>query len=148
MSSEDLKGGLSGGRRRESPPRSFAPSLHFPLASVAAFVCVCVWAGAFVQKCSFTVEKRWDRKCIFSAQAINLLKCSWPDILLVPLIDGRGGKRKWFSSPLLLRTTYFRDVPCGRRSPPRRTTRQRHHPQLRSKLSYLAIYVSKPMHMD
>ena len=55
------------------------------------------------------------------------------------------------SSPLLLATTYFRDVPCGRRSLPRRTTRQRHHPQLRSKLSYLAIYdeqASKPMHMD
>ena len=29
-------------------------------------------------------------------EAINLLKCSWPDILLVPLIDGRGGIRKWF----------------------------------------------------
>ena len=35
-------------------------------------------------------------KCIFSAQAINLGECSWPDILLVPLIDGRGAKRKWF----------------------------------------------------
>jgi len=41
-------------------------------------------------------EKRCDRKCIFSAPAINLLKCSWPDILLVPLIDGGGAKRKWF----------------------------------------------------
>ena len=40
--------------------------------------------------------KRCDRKCIFSAQAINLLECSWPDILLEPLIDGRGAKRKWF----------------------------------------------------
>ena len=118
---------------------------------------------AFVQKCSCCCccREKMRPKCIFSAQAINLLKCSWPDILLVPLIDGRGGKRKWFSSQLSSAptskqackppptpTTYFRDVPCGRRTLLRRTTRQRHHPQLGSKLSYLALRYKPAMHMD
>ena len=67
--------------------------LFLLLSSFSKLLCKSVAARA-----SFfsSVGKRWDRKCIFSAQAINLLKCSWPDILLVPLIDGRGRKRKWF----------------------------------------------------
>ena len=48
--------------------------------------------------------KKMRPKCIFSAQAINLGECSWPDILLVPLIDGRGAKKKMVPPRRLLRT--------------------------------------------
>ena len=50
-------------------------------------------------------------------------------------------------SPLLLLSSFFVSM-WQSEVPQRRTTRQRHHPQLGSKLSYLALEHKPAMHMD
>jgi len=46
------------------------------------------------------VGEKDETENVFSLRlAINLLKCSWPDILLVPLIDGLGAKKKMVPLP-------------------------------------------------
>lgn len=121
MSSEDLKGGFSSFLGR----KPFVP-------------CFCA-------KVQLRCREKMRPKMYFLRASHKS-----PQMFLAGYFIGASDRWSWWKKKMVLQppptTTYFRDVPCGRRSPQRRTTRQRHHPRLRSKLSYLPIYVSKPSH--
>ena len=127
-----------------SAPLAYYPESPFPFI-----------LRAFVQKCSCCCCREKMRPKMYFLRASH----KSPQMFLAGYFIGASDRWSWWKKKMVLSqfvatkppptpTTYFRDVPCGRRSPPRRTTRQRHHPQLGSKLSYLALEHKPAMHMD